>query len=653
MDYFFDKLSDRINASQDRGSGRDYEQGAQAQAAAVDNSELERIIDERLALYKEQIVEEIKSGVAQSVSDSNAMCVEMISQSAHEGNTARLSATEEIMAALVSTKNDISDAVSMNGHTTKEDLTELITGIKEEYLTRDELIDEIMAKQSSQAQLSEDVISDIADEVAHRVRQEQGAPVSEEGIAEAVAAALAVSMAAPASKEEIADEVADVLSSTLDSHKLDISEIADAVAMKVRENQAVPVSEDEIARILSEKLQENRTEPVSKEEIAQIVESKILENKTAPVSKEDIAAAVAADMAVTLAAQKLEISDIAEAVAKRVQADQTAPVSKEEIAEIVSQKLSENKETPISKEEIAQIVAEKIQENKTAPVSKEDIAAAVAADMAVTLAAQKLEISDIAEAVAKRVKADQAAPVSKEEIAQAVSAKLQENKETPISKEEIAQIVESKIQENKETPVSKEELVSAVENVVSAKLSAMPHLSKTDIVTAMTVAWASNKTDIVDSVNEGFEKADIGVAKVVDAAGSDVKQELTEKIDRTSEELSDHVHKECVKVYKNVQAVLEEGLQHQKEEIDADAASREKNLRDIVDVSINTALRDNQKSESDNTKNIINDTVSSLLNTNTGEKLSTIKNMMLAIICLLGINLLGILVIILWIFQII
>ena len=653
MDYFFDKLSDRINASQDRGSGRDYEQGAQAQAAAVDNSELERIIDERLALYKEQIVEEIKSGVAQSVSDSNAMCVEMISQSAHEGNTARLSATEEIMAALVSTKNDISDAVSMNGHTTKEDLTELITGIKEEYLTRDELIDEIMAKQSSQAQLSEDVISDIADEVAHRVRQDQGAPVSEEGIAEAVAAALAVSMAAPASKEEIADEVADVLSSTLDSHKLDISEIADAVAMKVRENQAVPVSEDEIARILSEKLQENRTEPVSKEEIAQIVaekiqeykeapiskeeiaqivESKILENKTAPVSKEDIAAAVAADMAVTLAAQKLEISDIADAVAIKVR---------------------ENQAVPVSEEEIARILSEKLRENRVEPVSKEDIAAAVAADMAVTLAAQKLEVSDIAEAVAKRVQADQAAPVSKEEIAQAVSAKLQENKETPISKEEIAQIVESKIQENKETPVSKEELVSAVENVVSAKLSAMPHLSKTDIVTAMTVAWASNKTDIVDSVNEGFEKADIGVAKVVDAAGSDVKQELTEKIDRTSEELSDHVHKECVKVYKNVQAVLEEGLQHQKEEIDADAASREKNLRDIVDVSINTALRDNQKSESDNTKNIINDTVSSLLNTNTGEKLSTIKNMMLAIICLLGINLLGILVIILWIFQII
>ena len=589
MDYFFDKLSDRINASQDRGSGRDYEQGAQAQAAAVDNSELERIIDERLALYKEQIVEEIKSGVAQSVSDSNAMCVEMISQSAQEGNTARLSATEEIMAALVSTKNDISDAVSMNGHTTKEDLTELITGIKEEYLTRDELIDEIMAKQSSQAQLSEDVISDIADEVAHRVRQEQGAPVSEEGIAEAVAAALAVSMAAPASKEEIADEVAAVLSSTLDSHKLEISEIADAVAEKVREDQAVPVSKEEIAQIVAEKIQEYKEDPISKEEIAQIVESKILENKTAPVSKEDIAAAVAADMAVTLASQKLEISDIADAVAEKVRENQAVPVSEEEIARILSEKLREN-----------------------------------------------------------RVE-----PVSKEEIAQAVSAKLQENKETPISKEEIAQIVESKIQENKETPVSKEEIVSAVENVVSAKLSAMPHLSKTDIVTAMTVAWASNKTDIVDSVNEGFEKADIGVAKVVDSAGADVKQELTEKIDRTSEELSDHVHKECVKVYKNVQAVLEEGLQHQKEEIDADAASREKNLRDIVDVSINTALRDNQKSENDNTKNIINDTVSSLLNTNTGEKLSTIKNMMLAIICMLGINLLGILVIILWIFQII
>ncbi|MBR4174640.1 MAG: hypothetical protein IKR56_04800 [Lachnospiraceae bacterium] len=695
MDYFFDKLSDRINASQDRGSGRDYEQGAQAQAAAVDNSELERIIDERLALYKEQIVEEIKSGVAQSVSDSNAMCVEMISQSAQEGNTARLSATEEIMAALVSTKNDISDAVSMNGHTTKEDLTELITGIKEEYLTRDELIDEIMAKQSSQAQLSEDVISDIADEVAHRVRQEQGAPVSEEGIAEAVAAALAVSMAAPASKEEIADEVAATLSSTLDSHKLEISEIADAVAEKVRENQAVPVSEEEIARILSEKLRENRVEPVSKEEIAQIVAEKILENKTAPVSKEDIAAAVAADMAVTLAAQKLEISDIADAVAIKVREDQAVPVSEDEIARILSEKLRENrvepvskeeiaqivaekiqeyKEAPISKEEIAQIVAEKIQENKETPVSKEDIAAAVAADMAVTLAAQKLEISDIADAVAIKVRENQAVPVSeeeiarilseklrenrvepvsKEEIAEAVSAKLQENKETPISKEEIAQIVESKIQENKETPVSKEEIVSAVENVVSAKLSAMPHLSKTDIVTAMTVAWASNKTDIVDSVNEGFEKADIGVAKVVDSAGADVKQELTEKIDRTSEELSDHVHKECVKVYKNVQAVLEEGLQHQKEEIDADAASREKNLRDIVDVNINTALRDNQKSENDNTKNIINDTVSSLLNTNTGEKLSTIKNMMLAIICMLGINLLGILVIILWIFQII
>jgi len=589
MDYFFDKLSDRINASQDRGSGRDYEQGAQAQAAAVDNSELERIIDERLALYKEQIVEEIKSGVAQSVSDSNAMCVEMISQSAQEGNIARLSATEEIMAALVSTKNDISDAVSMNGHTTKEDLTELITRIKEEYLTRDELIDEIMAKQSSQAQLSEDVISDIADEVAHRVRQEQGAPVSEEGIAEAVAAALAVSMAAPASKEEIADEVAAVLSSTLDSHKLEISEIADAVAEKVREDQAVPVSKEEIAQIVAEKIQEYKEDPISKEEIAQIVESKILENKTAPVSKEDIAAAVAADMAVTLAAQKLEISDIADAVAIKVRENQAVPVSEEEIARILSEKLREN-----------------------------------------------------------RVE-----PVSKEEIAEAVSAKLQETKETPISKEEIAQIVESKIQENKETPVSKEEIVSAVENVVSAKLSAMPHLSKTDIVTAMTVAWASNKTDIVDSVNEGFEKADIGVAKVVDAAGSDVKQELTEKIDRTSEELSDHVHKECVKVYKNVQAVLEEGLQHQKEEIDADAASREKNLRDIVDVSINTALRDNQKSENDNTKNIINDTVSSLLNTNTGEKLSTIKNMMLAIICMLGINLLGILVIILWIFQII
>jgi len=589
MDYFFDKLSDRINASQDRGSGRDYEQGAQAQAAAVDNSELERIIDERLALYKEQIVEEIKSGVAQSVSDFNAMCVEMISQSAQEGNTARLSATEEIMAALVSTKNDISDAVSMNGHTTKEDLTELITGIKEEYLTRDELIDEIMAKQSSQAQLSEDVISDIADEVAHRVRQEQGAPVSEEGIAEAVAAALAVSMAAPASKEEIADEVAAVLSSTLDSHKLEISEIADAVAEKVREDQAVPVSKEEIAQIVAEKIQEYKEDPISKEEIAQIVESKILENKTAPVSKEDIAAAVAADMAVTLAAQKLEISDIADAVAEKVRENQAVPVSEEEIARILSEKLREN-----------------------------------------------------------RVE-----PVSKEEIAEAVSAKLQETKETPISKEEIAQIVESKIQENKETPVSKEEIVSAVENVVSAKLSAMPHLSKTDIVTAMTVAWASNKTDIVDSVNEGFEKADIGVAKVVDSAGADVKQELTEKIDRTSEELSDHVHKECVKVYKNVQAVLEEGLQHQKEEIDADAASREKNLRDIVDVSINTALRDNQKSENDNTKNIINDTVSSLLNTNTGEKLSTIKNMMLAIICMLGINLLGILVIILWIFQII
>ena len=294
-------------------------------------------------------------------------------------------------------------------------------------------------------------------------------------------------------------------------------------------------------------------------------------------------------MAVTLAAQKLEISDIADAVAIKVRENQAVPVSEEEIARILSEKLREN-----------------------------------------------------------RVE-----PVSKEEIAQAVSAKLQENKETPISKEEIAQIVESKIQENKETPVSKEEIVSAVENVVSAKLSAMPHLSKTDIVTAMTVAWASNKTDIVDSVNEGFEKADIGVAKVVDSAGADVKQELTEKIDRTSEELSDHVHKECVKVYKNVQAVLEEGLQHQKEEIDADAASREKNLRDIVDVSINTALRDNQKSENDNTKNIINDTVSSLLNTNTGEKLSTIKNMMLAIICMLGINLLGILVIILWIFQII
>ena len=589
MDYFFDKLSDRINASQDRGSGRDYEQGAQAQAAAVDNSELERIIDERLALYKEQIVEEIKSGVAQSVSDSNAMCVEMISQSAQEGNTARLSATEEIMAALVSTKNDISDAVSMNGHTTKEDLTELITGIKEEYLTRDELIDEIMAKQSSQAQLSEDVISDIADEVAHRVRQEQGAPVSEEGIAEAVAAALAVSMAAPASKEEIADEVAAVLSSTLDSHKLEISEIADAVAEKVREDQAVPVSKEEIAQIVAEKIQEYKEAPISKEEIAQIVAEKIQENKETPVSKEDIASAVAADMAVTLAAQKLEISDIADAVAIKVRENQAVPVSEEEIARILSEKLREN-----------------------------------------------------------RVE-----PVSKEEIAQAVSAKLQENKETPISKEEIAQIVESKIQENKETPVSKEEIVSAVENVVSAKLSAMPHLSKTDIVTAMTVAWASNKTDIVDSVNEGFEKADIGVAKVVDSAGADVKQELTEKIDRTSEELSDHVHKECVKVYKNVQAVLEEGLQHQKEEIDADAASREKNLRDIVDVSINTALRDNQKSENDNTKNIINDTVSSLLNTNTGEKLSTIKNMMLAIICMLGINLLGILVIILWIFQII
>lgn len=589
MDYFFDKLSDRINASQDRGSGRDYEQGAQAQAAAVDNSELERIIDERLALYKEQIVEEIKSGVAQSVSDSNAMCVEMISQSAQEGNTARLSATEEIMAALVSTKNDISDAVSMNGHTTKEDLTELITGIKEEYLTRDELIDEIMAKQSSQTQLSEDVISDIADEVAHRVRQEQGAPVSEEGIAEAVAAALAVSMAAPASKEEIADEVAAVLSSTLDSHKLEISEIADAVAEKVREDQAVPVSKEEIAQIVAEKIQEYKEAPISKEEIAQIVAEKIQENKETPVSKEDIAAAVAADMAVTLAAQKLEISDIADAVAIKVRENQAVPVSEEEIARILSEKLREN-----------------------------------------------------------RVE-----PVSKEEIAEAVSAKLQENKETPISKEEIAQIVESKIQENKETPVSKEEIVSAVENVVSAKLSAMPHLSKTDIVTAMTVAWASNKTDIVDSVNEGFEKADIGVAKVVDSAGADVKQELTEKIDRTSEELSDHVHKECVKVYKNVQAVLEEGLQHQKEEIDADAASREKNLRDIVDVSINTALRDNQKSENDNTKNIINDTVSSLLNTNTGEKLSTIKNMMLAIICMLGINLLGILVIILWIFQII
>ena len=674
MDYFFDKLSDRINASQDRGSGRDYEQGAQAQAAAVDNSELERIIDERLALYKEQIVEEIKSGVAQSVSDSNAMCVEMISQSAQEGNTARLSATEEIMAALVSTKNDISDAVSMNGHTTKEDLTELITGIKEEYLTRDELIDEIMAKQSSQAQLSEDVISDIADEVAHRVRQEQGAPVSEEGIAEAVAAALAVSMAAPASKEEIADEVAAVLSSTLDSHKLEISEIADAVAEKVREDQAVPVSKEEIAQIVAEKIQEYKEDPISKEEIAQIVESKILENKTAPVSKEDIATAVAADMAVTLAAQKLEISDIADAVAEKVRENQAVPVSEEEIARILSEKLRENRIEPVSKEEIAQIVAEKIQENKETTVSKEDIAAAVAADMAVTLAAQKLEISDIADAVAIKVRENQAVPVSeeeiarilseklrenrvepvsKEEIAEAVSAKLQENKETPISKEEIAQIVESKIQENKETPVSKEEIVSAVENVVSAKLSAMPHLSKTDIVTAMTVAWASNKTDIVDSVNEGFEKADIGVAKVVDSAGADVKQELTEKIDRTSEELSDHVHKECVKVYKNVQAVLEEGLQHQKEEIDADAASREKNLRDIVDVSINTALRDNQKSENDNTKNIINDTVSSLLNTNTGEKLSTIKNMMLAIICMLGINLLGILVIILWIFQII
>ncbi len=745
MDYFFDKLSDRINASQDRGAGRDYEQSSQSQTAApaVDNSELEKIIDERLALFRDQIVEDLKTSVVKSVNDSNSMYVEMITHSNDEGNTARLSATEEIMSALASTKNDLSDAISMNGHATKEELTEIITRLQDEYLTREDLIDsvaermsaseeimsalastkndlsdainsgnyavqesltEIIAKQSQQSRLPEEVVSEIAEEVAYRVRQDQGAPISEEGIAEAVAAALAVSLRAPASKEEIAGEVADTLAETLDSHKLEISEIAEAVAEKVREDRTEPVSKEEIAQVVEEIVRENRTEPVSREEIARVVEEIVRENRTEPVSKEDIAAAVAADMAVTLAAQRLEISEIAEAVAGKVRENQIIPVSEEEIARILSEKIRENRVEPVSKEEIAQIVEEKVQENKvipvskeeiagvveeivrenrtepvskeeiarvveeivrenrTEPVSKEDIAAAVAADMAVTLAAQKLEISDIAEAVAGKVRENQIVPVSEEEIARILSEKIRENRIEPVSKEEIAQIVEEKVQENKVIPVSKEEIAGVVEEKIQANkvvpvskdeiarvVDEKIREYKSDILAALSVA----KNELSDNIIAGFEKEDAGVAGAVNASGSAVKQELTETINRSTEELSDHMHKESVKVYKNVQAVLEESFRTQNEKMDADAASRDQNLRNVLDVSINSALKDNLRDESENTKKIVNDTVSSLLNTNTGEKLSSIKGMLLALICMLGINLLGIIVILLWIFQVI
>lgn len=119
----------------------------------------------------------------------------------------------------------------------------------------------------------------------------------------------------------------------------------------------------------------------------------------------------------------------------------------------------------------------------------------------------------------------------------------------------------------KETNALNAEMLTQYRNEnLESRLSATQELmaGQAQLRNEIIQALASNgaETTMFESIATGLENSK---QEILDKLGSasvsdELIEEINNKLDALSESLSDHVHKECVKVYRNVQASVDESV---------------------------------------------------------------------------------------------
>lgn len=106
MDNFMDKLVERINS---QGSvrtqsmmGNDHKREKAANKEQLE--QMENRMTERLADFEDKLAKTFADNVVEAVKESNARYVEMMTQYKQDNDEGRLSANEELMAALASSR---------------------------------------------------------------------------------------------------------------------------------------------------------------------------------------------------------------------------------------------------------------------------------------------------------------------------------------------------------------------------------------------------------------------------------------------------------------------------------------------------------------------------------------------------------------------
>ncbi len=265
--------------------------------------------------------------------------------------------------------------------------------------------------------------------------------------------------------------------------------------------------------------------------------------------------------------------------------------------------------------------------------------------------------SETQEALAELIKSDRAR--TQEELAQLISTDKSETQEALAeliksdrarTQEELAQLISS------DTSGIRQQLEALIDEKNRALREEFSALLKDDL--------ARTSKDISDLVRKYSDDGAAERESYLDRSnelGRSIQEGVRSDISAQKDELAEHMHRESVKVYKNVQAstqesinqALETGKEELRSMVETTVRGQNEALRSGIQGNMVQVLQNAFKSEAENTKNIVKDAVKEGVGANASQSIESIRKLLYVAIVLLGANLVGLVVVLLWIFMII
>ena len=582
MDHFFDKLTDKINTSRSMRSAvytdgvAEEEQSAPVPAPAIDMDELESRITSVMDDFRTELTELIDRRVADSIKESNALMAELMSAYREENESNRLSATEELMSALASTKDDMTSTVTRTNFSAKEEFAEIISTY-----TRS-LGEELMSALAS----SKD---DLSDTVMSRTFN---------------------------AKEEFTEVVAN------DTRALreDLTELLDREADRLR---------SEIAALIGAE------RSTIKDEISVLMvgDQVNLKNQVTELITED------------RRQLRDELSDIVAIDRSGLKEDLSRMVA--ESGEVLREESAFG--SAALKEEVAALKGEITAGNAAVGASVREAVDSGNAELRKEIAARNGAVREAIDSGNAALK-EEVASLKGEITAGSASVRdAVDSGNVALNKA----VSDSNSALNKAISESNSALNQTIADSNEALKIALSAVIKDDMVRM--------SKDISDVVRRILDESHAESQSDSERSASLIRQELEGGLDERRSAIEEHVHRECVKVYKNVQAstqeMVEKALSEHQEAItsmvETTVRGQNETLRSNIQGNMVQVMQNAFKSESENQKKLVTEALQSVMGPGGTGSVEGMRKLIYFILFLLAANLVGVVVILLWIFMII